>query len=221
MTVRGIVLACGNTQLPLITYGDGFEVVQVPERPGKNDVDQHLDHDRLIVAGSDADLAAVALRLLRRERLGDTIVGFVPASPRSVVAALWTLPSSPAAAFQLALTGDPDPVPLVRDDVGGVLVGLGSLSPVRGVGYADADNVLRGQASRIEVTPDPDGGAGLVVRVIHRRLIGSKVKEHRPRAFQLGCLPTSATLDGVKHPRPVDKWTWYRHTEDMRLVRGL
>nr|WP_186762832.1 hypothetical protein [Lentzea tibetensis] len=219
--MRGIVLACGNTQLPLITDGDGFEVVQVPERPGKDDVDQHLDHGRLIVAGTDTDLAAVALRLLRKERLGDTIVGYVPTSPRSAVASLWTLPVNVAGALKLAMNGDPDPVPLVRDDVGGVLVGLGVLSPVRGVGYCDADNVLRGQASRIEVTPDPEGGLGLVVRVIHRRLIGSKVKEHRTRAFQLGCLPTTPVLDGRKHPRPVDKWTWYRHTEDLRLVRGL
>ncbi|GLZ33256.1 hypothetical protein Lesp02_54440 [Lentzea sp. NBRC 105346] len=219
--MRGIVLACGNTQLPLITYGDGVEVVQVPSRPGKDDVDSHLDADRLIVAGTDADLAAVALRLMRKERLGDTIVGFVPTSPQSAVAALWTLPVTPAKALELALRGDPDAVPLVRDDVGGVLVGLGVLAPVRGVGYCDADLALRGQATRVEVTPDPEVGLGLAVRVVQRRLIGSRVKEFRPRAFQLGCFPTTAVLDGVEHPRPVDKWTWYRHTEDLRLVRGL
>jgi len=59
------------------------------------------------------------------------------------------------------------------------------------------------------------------VRIVNKRLLGSKVRESRPRAFQLGCLPTTAVLDGHKHPRPVDKWTWYRHTEDLRLVRGV
>jgi hypothetical protein len=26
--------------------------------------------------------------------------------------------------------------------------------------------------------------------------------------------------DGVAHPRPVRRWTWYRHTADLRLVRA-
>jgi hypothetical protein len=218
MTVRGIVLACGNTQLPMITQRDGVQVV--PSRPGKDHVDQHLDAERLIVVGTDADLSAVALRLLRKEKLGSVALGYVPVG-RSPVAALWGLSTDPERALDIALNGDVDPVPFVRDDVGGVLMGLGVLSPVRGVGYSDADNVLRGQASRIECTPDPEGGLGLVIRIVNKRLIGAKVRESRPRAFQLGCLPTTAVLDGHKHPRPVDKWTWYRHTEDLRLVRGV
>lgn len=216
--MRGIVLACGNTQLPLITERDDVQVV--PARPGKDHVDQHLDAGRLVVAGTDADLAAVGVRLLRKEKLGSITLGYVPVGP-SAFAALWGLSADPARALDIALNGDVDPVPFVRDDVGGVLMGLGVLSPVRGVGYSDADNVLRGQATRIECTPDPDGGLGLVVRIVNKRLIGSKVRESRPRAFQLGCLPTTAVLDGHKHPRPVDKWTWYRHTEDLRLVRGV
>lgn len=216
--MHGIVLACGNSQLPMITQRDDVHVV--PSRPGKDHVDQHLDADRLIVVGTDADLAAVALRLLRKEKLGSVALGYVPVG-NSPVAALWGISTDPARALDIARNGDVDPVPFVRDDVGGVLVGLGVLSPVRGVGYSDADNVLRGQASRIECTPDPEGGLGLVVRIVNKRLIGSRIRESRPRAFQLGCLPTTAVLDGHKHPRPVDKWTWYRHTEDLRLVRGL
>ena len=131
------------------------------------------------------------------------------------------MPTDPDRALDLALSGDADRVPLVRDDAGGVLVGLGVIKPVRGVGYCDDDTVLRGQASRIEVTPDTEGGLGLVVRVVHRRLFGSKASQSRGRAFQLGCLPTTATSDGQQHPRPVSKWTWYRHTEDLRLVRGI
>lgn len=216
--MHGIVLACGNTQSPMITQRDDVHVV--PARPGKDHVDPHLDAERLVVAGTDADLAAVAVRLLRKEKLGSVALGYVPTG-QSSFAALWGLSTNRERALDIALNGDVDPVPLVRDDVGGVLMGLGVLSPVRGVGYSDADNVLRGQASRIECTPDTEGGLGLVIRIIHKRLIGSRVRESRPRAFQLGCLPTTAVLDGHKHPRPVDKWTWYRHTEDLRLVRGV
>jgi hypothetical protein len=27
--------------------------------------------------------------------------------------------------------------------------------------------------------------------------------------------------DGEQHPRPMTKWTWYRHTEDLRVARGV
>ena len=226
--MRGIVLACGNDSLdresPMVTERDDITVFTVPSRPGKAHVDailSDLGDQRLVVAGTDADLNAVVLRLLRTERVAEVPLAFVPSSPDSEIAALWGLPTDPARALDLALGGDPDKVPFLRDDVGGVLVGLGVISPVRGVGYCDDDNVLRGQATRLEITPDPDGGAGLVVRVIHKRLLGRKVRETAGRAFQLGCLPTAITSDGIAHARQMNKWTWYRHTEDLRLVRGL
>lgn len=220
--MRGIVLACGNSQSPMITDGDRFEVRAVGARPGKAEVDPvlaELGDRRLIVHGTDADLNAVVLRLLRTERLAEVPVAYVPASPSSDVARLWNLPTDPGRALDLALSGDADRVSLVRDDVGGVLVGLGSLGPVRGVGYADDTVVLRGQASRIEVVPDNE--LGLAVSVIHKRLLSKKVTTTAGRAFQLGCLPVQVNLDGIAHPRPMNKWTWYRHTEDLRLVRGL
>lgn len=222
--MRGIVLACGNSQSPMITDGDRFEVRRVGARPGKAEVDPIFAESgdkRLVVNGTDADLNAVVLRLLRTERLADVPLGYVPTDPGSAVAGLWGLPTDPGRALDLALSGDADRVPLIRDDVGGVLVGLGSLGPVRGVGYGDDTVVLRGQASRLEVTPDPDGGPGLVVRVIHKRLFGRKVVSTPARAFQLGCLPVQVESDGIAHPRPMGKWTWYRHTEDLRLVRGV
>ncbi|NUT96885.1 MAG: hypothetical protein HOY78_33165 [Saccharothrix sp.] len=220
--MRGIVLACGNSQSPMITDGDRFEVRQVGARPGKAEVDPvlaDLGDRRLIVHGTDADLNAVVLRLLRTERLTEVPVAYVPTDPSSGVARLWDLPTDPGRALDLALSGDADRVSLVRDDVGGVLIGLGSLGPVRGVGYADDTVVLRGQASRIEVAPDNE--LGLVVRVTHKRLFTKKVITTPSRAFQLGCLPVQVNLDGIAHPRPMTKWTWYRHTEDLRLVRGV
>ncbi|WP_020669350.1 hypothetical protein [Amycolatopsis nigrescens] len=218
--MRGLVLACGRgaPEIPAVT---GLEVVPVPERPGKADVDPVLgEHDRVIVAGTDADLAAVVVRLLRKDRLAAVTVGFVPAGPESAVASLWQLPVDPRRALALAVEGEVDPVPLIRDDSGGVLLGRGSVGPVRGVAYCDDEVALRGAARSIVVEPDDAGGPGLVARVT-KGLLFKRPVTVAGRAFQLGCVPAVPTLDGVAHPRAVNRWTWYRHTEDLRLIRGL
>jgi hypothetical protein len=175
--------------------------------------------NRLIVAGADADLAAVVLRLLRTERLADIAVAYLPADPRSEVAAIWSLPTDPARAADLALRGESDPVPLVRDDSGGVLLGRGELAPMRGVVWCDDQLVLRGQANRLEVTPSvPEG---LAVRAARVGTLGLRSASAVGRAVQVGCLLATVVCDGVVHDRPVTRWTWYRHTEPLRLVRGL
>ncbi|MTD57690.1 hypothetical protein GKO32_27480 [Amycolatopsis sp. RM579] len=217
--MRGQVLLCGASA-PVLPEVDGLVVHRVGERPGKAEVDALLDEGLLIVAGTDADLAAVVLRLVRKEKLATTRVGFVPLDPTSEVAALWRLPTDPARALTLATQGEVDPVPLVRDDNGGVLVGRGTFGAIRGVAYCDDDVALRGTARSVEVTPDVDGGPGLIVRVT-KGLVFKRPVIFAGRAFQLGCVPTRPTSDGVPFPRVVTRWTWYRHTEDLRLVRGL
>lgn len=226
--MSALVLACGKNagyaESPAFAERSEVELHAVPSIPGKTEVDPllaKLDGRRLVVAGTDADLRAVVLRLLRTERLAEVAVGFVPTDEASVVASLWGLPLDHARALDVALTADPDPVPLVRDDSGGVLVGQGVFRPVRGVAYCDDTQVLRGQASQLTVGPDPDGGPGLVVRVVRRVVISRKSTVTQGRAFQLGCVATTPVSDGVPHPRTVTKWTWYRHTEDLRLIRGL
>ncbi|HEX2297127.1 MAG TPA: hypothetical protein VHH34_01180, partial [Pseudonocardiaceae bacterium] len=109
----------------------------------------------------------------------------------------------------------PRPAPLVRDDAGGLLAGLGVVAPVRGVAYCDDDPVLRGRAARLEVQPDPQ--RGLVVRVLRRGLFGYRVcQASAGRAVQLGCAPTAVWRDGIAS-RTTDRWTWYRHTQDWLL----
>jgi hypothetical protein len=125
----------------------------------------------------------------------------------------WSVTS---AAAEVAVKGLPDRVPLVRDDAGGVLVGLGVVRPLDGVAYCDAELVLRGRASRLEVLPDRE--LGLMVRVVRRGLPGRRVRCAAGRAVQLGCHPTDVWRDGVVH-RTTDRWTWYRHTEDWQLAR--
>lgn len=217
--VLGEVLVCGASA-PALPEVDGLTVHHVGQRPGKAEVDPLIDTGLLVVAGTDADLAAVVLRLLRKEKLASTRVAFVPADPSSEVAALWGLPTDPARALALAVHGEVDPVPLIRDDNGGVLVGRGTFGAIRGVAYCDDEVALRGTARSVEISPDSEGGPGLTVRVV-KGLVFKRPVTHVGRAFQLGCIPTRPTSDGVPFPRAVTRWTWYRHTEDLRLVRGL
>lgn len=222
-----LVLACGDTAghrgLTAVTERDDVEVRAVPPKPGRTDVDPllaGLDGRRLVVAGTDADLASVVLRLMRKDLIDNVTVGFVATSD-SWVAELWGLPTDIGRMVEVALRGDVDPIPLIRDDAGGVLVGMGQIGPTRGIGYCDDTTALRGRVSAIEVTPDPDGGLGLIVRVIRRGLLGKRVSSFRGRAFQLGSLPVLPVKDGEAHPRPTSRWTWYRHTSDLRVARGV
>jgi hypothetical protein len=215
--VSGLVLACGNAADSLTGVGPtrtDVKIEKLPARPGKQDVDPLLG-EAVVVAGTDADLAAVVLRLLRKDLLPATTVGFVPTDRKSAVAELWGLPTDPAKALDLALNGEDRPVPLVRDDVGGVLVGRGVIAPVRGIGYCDDTVALRGDARSLEVHAGP---AGLVVTVTRGRLRRRRTI-YEGRAFQLGCDPVVPVSDGVPHPRSMERWTWYRHTQDLRLVR--
>jgi hypothetical protein len=118
-------------------------------------------------------------------------------------------------ALDVALDGEPTAVPLIRDDNGGVLVGLGTIGPLRGVAYCDDTQVLRGPARSILVRPHQ---TGVEVDVTYVGL-WRRPTTVRGRAFELGCLPTLVTRDGVPHERPVKRWHWYRHTEDLLLVR--
>lgn len=213
--------------------GAGFPAdlpaVAVPGRPGRAEIDPLLrEHSprRLVVAGTDADLAAVLVRLLRTERL-DVEVAYVPVRRSSAAARAWGLPRG-RAARELALDGVAGPVPLVRDDVGGVLTGRGEIRGLRGECYCDETLVLRGGAPRLVVAPTP---GGVAVRAGHGgwppsgrvRAVPQSSRTGRGsavgRAVQVGCLPARVVCDGVAHPRPVERFTWFRHTADWLLVR--
>jgi hypothetical protein len=206
--VGALVVACGVEAVRP-------DWVSLPARPGKAELDPLLEPDlsRIVIVGDDAALGAVVLRLLRRSRL-DLAVGFVPMGS-SVVAGLWGLPA--AGRVELAMEGAVRELPLVRDDSGGVLMGLGTIGPVDGEAYCDDQLALRGKAPRVEVSPDPEGG-GVAGRVVRRGFPRARVAVYRGRAFQVGCHPTSVSVDGVAHPRPVTGWTWYRHTEQLRAI---
>lgn len=193
------------------------QVEFVGPRPGM-EIDPLLA-GRVVVLGDDADLAAVVLRLLRRELLTTVIVGF--ATDRATeVTDLWSLPLG-AAGVDLALAGDPDLVPVVRDDVGGVLVGLGRLFPVRGTVYLDETRLLSGGAAQVLVQPDTE--RGLAVTIVPNRMVGfgRSARTHRGRAVQIGTVPSQVVSDGRPHDRRMERWTFYRHTVPLRLARGV
>jgi hypothetical protein len=209
-------------------HGNAGPVVRLPARPGRDDLDPLLaEHAprRIAVAGTDADLAAVLLRLLRTERL-DIELAYLPAG-RSPAATAWGLPTG-AAAAELARSGTAEPVPLTRDDTGGVLVGRGEVRDLTGECYCDETLVLRGPARRLVVVPGP---AGIAVRAGWsgrspdgglRPVPPTAARGHgsaRGRAVQVGGRPATVIADGVAHPRPLERRTWYRHTEDWLLVR--
>jgi hypothetical protein len=214
---KQVLLTCGSYGNPPLAELDRVPTVTVPSRPGKSDLDPVIaDHDprRLVVVGTDADLAAVLVRLLRGDRL-DIELAYLPVG-RSDAARVWGL---------RGVEGVASPVPLIRDDSGGVLVGRGEVRGIRGECYCDDVLVLRGNAPRLVVAPGPGG-----VAVRAGRLGGLPDGRIRPvtgtgrgssigRTAQLGGEPMTVVCDGVPHPREVRRWTWYRHTADWLLVR--
>jgi hypothetical protein len=204
-------------------------VVELPARAGRAELDPALaEHDpnRLLVSGSDADLAAVLVRLLRTDRLHIEVAYL--AARRTPATAAWGLPTGSAAATA-ALAAPASQVPLIRDDSGGVLVGRGEIRGMRGECYCDETLVLRGAAPWLVVAPSPAGGLAVRAGRLGRRPDGRTrpVPAAAPsgrgsavgRAVQVGCEPATVLLDGVAHPRPVRRWSWYRHTGDWLLVR--
>ncbi|QGK72477.1 hypothetical protein GIY23_21765 [Allosaccharopolyspora coralli] len=209
----------------------------MPAIPGKDDVDPVLAEldGRLVVLGTDADLAAVVVRLLRKSRLADVELGYVPAGP-SAASRVWGLGSGDHA-VDVAFTAATRPSTLVRDDQGGVLVGLGTVEPITGQVYCEDEQVLGGSALRLEVRPDPAAAPlreptadplstdldpatdGIHVVAVRRSLFGKQRTEAHGRAVQAGFRATTVVRDGVAHPRPATQWGWYRHTEDLALAR--
>jgi hypothetical protein len=219
--------AVGPPVSPILAAVKAFtpQVHFVGRFPGK-DIDPLLG-GRVVVIGEEHQLAAVVLRLLRRGFLGSpqtgppTVgveVGYIPLA-RNEFSRRWGLPIG-AAAVELACTAAVLPVPLVRDDVGGVLVSHGEITDLNATVYVDANQVLAGPARRLVVTPDPE--LGLAVTIEHARRFGLPPKRstQRGRAVSIGFTsPTNVTSDGIAEPRPLDRWTYYAHTEPLLLAR--
>lgn len=216
MAVLGgvVVLACGPVPAELAAV----PVQPCAERPGRAEVDPLLAHARrLVVVGSDADLAAVLVRLLRTERL-DVELAFVAPHPTPATAA-WGLGHGRTAA-RVALSGRARPAALARDAHGSVLVGESVLTGVDGAdlhgeAYVDDERVFHGAVGRLVVRPHPDG----VAATVRRPGLLRRSRTITGRALQVGSTGARVVRDGVAVERVAPRWSTYRNTEDWLLVR--
>lgn len=195
----------------------GQRIHQLPTRIGP-EIDVLLS-GRILVIGSDADLAAVVTRLDRRELLRDVVVAYAPLT-RSPFAVLWSLPSG-AAAVRLATYGDPDLVPLARSQTDAVLVGETTIGPVRGLVELDGFRMLNGPAKGLVIQPDQE--LGLAVTVVPRRIgiVGRRPVTRTGRQLTLQTTPATLIGDGFEYPDPITTWGCSSHPTPLRLVRGI
>ncbi|MFY9922142.1 MAG: hypothetical protein WAL26_27720 [Mycobacterium sp.] len=156
---------------------------------------------RLVVVGSDADLAAVLTRLLRTDRLGVEV---------GHAAGWWTA--------RRARRGTARRVPLIRDETGQVIVGAAEWrgengGPLRGEAVVDDTQLFDGEVAgvRIEPTQAMPGLRASVSGGGRRWVVG--------RAAQLGTTGAVVIRDGVRAERVVRRSTFYRHTQGWLLVR--
>ena len=156
------------------------------------------DCRRVIVVGSDADVAAVLTRLLKADRL-DVEVGQVrrPWHARRV------------------RTGRARRVPLIRDETGTVIVGAAEWrgDPLHGEAVVDDTVLFDGEVAGVRIEPTqvmPGLRAAVIGRGRRRWVTG--------RAAQLGTEGAVVVHDDVAGPRPVRRSTFYRHTEGWLRV---
>jgi len=161
-------------------------------------LDEVADCRRVVVVGSNADLAAVLTRLLRADRL-DVEVGLVRRPWKA----------------RRARTGEARRVPLIRDETGAVIVGYAEWTgnPLHGEAVVDDTVLFDGEVAgvRIEPTRSMPGLRASVLGGGPRRWVTG-------RAAQLGTDAASVVRDGIPAPRPVRRSTFYRHTEGWLQV---
>lgn len=179
-----------------------------------SDVDSAIgNYRRLVVVGSDADLAAVLTRLLRADRL-DVELAFVPPR-RSPATRAYRIPAGGRAARR-ALRGSARRVPLIRDETGAVIVGFaewrptGDAQPLHGEAVVDDTVLFDGEAAGVRIEPTT-AVPGLRARVRRGPWLTG-------RAVQLGTTGAVVIRDGVPAATSVRRSTFYRHTEGWLLI---
>jgi hypothetical protein len=181
---------------------DGLPVVAISEASDIDDAVREVR--RVIVLGSQNDLAAVLTRLLRSEKL-DVEVGFAPRQRRA----------------RRARTGVAQRVPLIRDETGAVLAGSAEWSgtdgsALHGEAVVDDSVLFDGDVAGVRIEPTATM-PGLRAAVLTRR--GRPRRWVAGRAAQLGTTGAIVVRDGVTGERPVKRSTFYRHTKGWLAVR--
>ncbi len=195
------VLVFGDRRIPRALGGCPAVMVTEPA-----DIDAAFTARRLVVLGSESDLATVLGRLMRADRL-DIEVARV---------GRWR-------SGRRARTGAVTRLPLIRDETGTVLVGSAfwlppgeSAGQIEGEAVVDDTVLFDGTATAVRIEPIATQ-PGLRASVLTARM--------RPkqwvtgRAVQLGTTGALVLRDGVQVPRPVRRSTFYRHTQGWLAVR--
>jgi hypothetical protein len=175
---------------------------------------------RLVLVGTDADLATVLSRLLHADRL-DVEVAYVPRR-RTTATRVYRLPAGRRAARR-ARRGSARRVTLIRDETGSVIVGRADWIPpddrqlIHGEAVVDDTTLFDGDVAGVCIEPT------LAVPGL-RASVQNKVRRSRRRwvagrAVQLGSTGVAVVRDGVPAPRTARRSTFYRNIEGWLLVR--
>ncbi len=180
------------------------------EAPSREAVAGAVEGPAVLVRGPVPALSAVLATLNRASRTADVVVSWEPADDKL----------SRGLARDLGIGGGSERgLTLVRDDHGGVLLHSGRVEPAddgrrallsRRLGaqaHHDDAKVADGMISRITARPDWRAVDTLRVAVLVQPMRPPRLS--RGRALQIACDPARLTRDGVVHPRPVTRWTWY------------
>jgi hypothetical protein len=169
-------------------------------------LDDLTDCRRVVVVGSDADLAGVLTRLLRADRLDVEV---------SHVRRPWHA--------RRARTGEAHRVPLIRDETGTVIVRAAYWLPpdegartIHGEAVTDDTLLFDGDVTGVCIEPTP------TMPGLRASVLSSRMRPKRwvtGRAAQLGTDAALVVRDGVPTARPVRRSTIYRHTEGWLQVR--
>jgi hypothetical protein len=188
-----------ETGITVLRFGDRrlpHALASLPTADDAAGIDAAIpDARRVIVVGSDADLAVVLTRLMRTERL-DIEVAHVPGRRGA----------------RRAVSGVASRVALIRDDTATVVVGEALWLPpedsrgLRGEAVVDDAVLFDGEVAgvRIEPTAAMPGLRATVMGGRRRWLAG--------RAVQLGTTGARVVRDGEAGQREVKRSTFYRHT---------
>lgn len=177
-----------------------------------------LDGERLLL---DADLAGLNLvlqRMMRRDLLGSVETAVLAREPIGYLTRLG-LPTSRAAQWQLARTGNARLVGVVKDDSGGVCVDSADLTPwtpdrpwwVRAV--VDDQRLCDGEVRSLTIRRL--GSSELQATV---RLGRYRSRTCRGRSLQLACDEAMIVADGLPRERPRSKRTFWSEPKLWQLV---
>jgi len=183
------VLRFGERRLPRA-------LASLPAADGAAGIDAALQGARrVIVVGSDSDLAAVLTRLMRTERL-DIEVAHLPGRRGA----------------RSALGGVARRIPLIRDDSATVLVGAALWLPpegsgaLRGEAVVDDAVLFDGEVAGVRIEPTA------AMPGLRATLTSGRRQWLAGRAAQLGTTGARVVRDGNAGPREVKRSTFYRHT---------